>query len=328
MPGDSDSAPAASHEPARLISDFLDMMAAERGASDNTLAAYRRDLEDFADFLAATRVTIERMSRATLSAYLHVLADRGLAPASRARKLSALRHFCRHLVAEDVLADDPSHTFRTPRQPRALPNILSVEEVERLITTAKTRGLAATDDAARISALRLYAILETLYATGLRVSELVSLPADVLTGDDRVLTVRGKGGRERMVPLTALARDALLAYRTATARGRPGVSSAHAARYFFAARSAEGHMTRQTLGVELKDLAEAADIDPERVSPHVLRHAFASHLLDRGADLRAVQQLLGHANISTTEIYTHVLAERLKQLVFDHHPLSTKAGKI
>mgnify|MGYP000844816276 CR=1 FL=1 len=312
--------------PDQQIELFLEMMAAERGAAPNTIAAYRRDLQDFADFLDRARMPLSRMTRATLSAYLQTLADQQLAASSRARKLSAIRHFCRFLVAEDVLAEDPSQTFRTPRQPRTLPDVLSIAEVDRLIAAARERIHAADDAASRISALRLYAILETLYATGMRVSELVTLPGDVLAADDRVLTIRGKGGRERMVPLTALARDALLAYREAVARGRPGVSKADAARYFFAARSAEGHMTRQALGVDLKALASAAGIDPERVSPHGLRHAFASHLLDRGADLRAVQQLLGHANITTTEIYTHVLAERLKQVVFDHHPLRTQTG--
>lgn len=306
---------------AREIAGFLEMLAAERGAAENTLLAYRRDLEDFALFIEQSAVSLDRLTRGTMATYLQNLASQGLAASSRARKLSALKHFCRYLVAEGVLAEDPSHTFKTPRQPRALPDVLTVAEVDRLIATARERVDATTDATARMAALRLYAILETLYATGLRVSELVTLPADVLAADDRVLTIRGKGGRERLVPLTSMARDALLAYRAAVAAGRPGVSKADAARFFFAARSAEGHMTRQALGIDLKELAAIAGIDPDRVSPHSLRHAFASHLLDRGADLRAVQQLLGHANITTTEIYTHVLAERLKQVVFDHHPL-------
>lgn len=316
---------AADAEASTHLAGFIEMLAAERGAAENTLAAYRRDLEDFLAFLEQTRIPLSRITRATLSAYLQTLADHQLAASSRARKLSSLKHFCRYLLGENILSEDPSQTFRTPRQPRALPDVLSVADVDRLIATARNRVATAAERAPAVAALRLYAILETLYATGLRVTELVSLPADVLATDDRVLTIRGKGGRERMVPLTTLARDALLAYRDAVAAGRPGVSKADAARYFFAARSAEGHMTRQALGVDLKELAGEAGIDPERVSPHGLRHAFASHLLDRGADLRAVQQLLGHANISTTEIYTHVLAERLKQVVFDHHPLSTRS---
>jgi integrase/recombinase XerD len=203
--------------------------------------------------------------------------------------------------------------------------VLSVAEVDRLITAAEERTRSVTGRE-RVRALRLHALLEMLYATGMRVSELITLPANVLAGDPRVLTIRGKGGRERLVPLNDAAQAALARYLAIGENGEPDVSRRIASRWLFPSRGAAGHYTRQRLGQELKDLAETAGIDPERVSPHVLRHAFASHLLDRGADLRSVQQLLGHADISTTEIYTHVLEERLKQLVFRHHPLAARTG--
>ena len=307
------------------VEDFLDTIASEQGASANTVAAYRRDLLELTDFLVARSRPFPDVTHRDVAAYLQTLAERQLAPTSRARKLSATRQFFRFLVTEGVIAEDPTHNFRSPRQPRALPRLLSATEVDRLIAAAENCVRASHGRRnEEISALRLLAILETLYATGMRVTELVSLPADVLVGDGRVLTIRGKGGRERLVPLTAKAHEALIAYRAALGRGVSGVSQAQVAKHFFPARSETGYMTRQALGQELKVLAIAAGIAPERVSPHVLRHAFASHLLDRGADLRAVQQLLGHANISTTEIYTHVLEERLKQVVFDHHPLANK----
>jgi integrase/recombinase XerD len=302
---------------------FLEMLAAERGAAQNTLQAYRRDLEDFLAFLEHRAKSLAAVAPADIGAYLRVLSETGLAPASRARRLSAIRQLFKFLVAEGVMAEDPVLGFAGPKQGRPLPKTLSVAEVDRLIETARLRT-QRTRGRDRVRALRLHALIETLYATGLRVTELVTLPRSVLAGDGRVLTVKGKGGRERIVPLTPAARAALDRYLNVGREKDDDVAPMIATRWLFASRSAEGHLTRQRLAQELKELATAAGLDAERVSPHVLRHAFASHLLDRGADLRSVQQLLGHADISTTQIYTHVLEERLKKLVLEHHPLATR----
>jgi integrase/recombinase XerD len=302
------------------VAGFLAAIAAERGAADNTLLAYRRDLSDFLAFLSARATSLRTAKPADVGAYLRELAARGMAPASRARRLAAIRQFYRHLTAEGFVAEDPSHGFAGPKLGRAIPKILSIAEVDRLLAAARARTSTTTGQERR-RALRLHALLETLYATGLRVSELVALPRSVLTGDGRVLTVKGKGGRERMVPLNRAASEALERFIAALGASREDAARAPEA-WLFASRSASGHLTRQRLAQELKEVAAEAGIDPERVSPHVLRHAFASHLLDRGADLRSLQQLLGHADISTTQIYTHVLAERLRKLVFEHHPLA------
>jgi integrase/recombinase XerD len=305
------------------IASFLEMMAAERGAAQNTIEAYRRDLDDFAGFLERRRIALRSASAPALAQYAQGLAAEGLAPASRARRVSAVRQLYKFLTAEGQIAEDPAVRLSGPRQARALPKTLSVAEVERLIAQARAQADAA--QAVELPrALRLYCLIEMLYATGMRVSELVSLPRSVLDGDPRVLTIRGKGGRERLVPLNAAARAALDRYLASGSGTEDGAPLPPRSRWLFPSRSAEGHLTRQRLAQELKGLAEAAGIDPERVSPHVLRHAFASHLLDRGADLRSVQQLLGHADISTTEIYTHVLEERLKRLVHEHHPLARR----
>jgi integrase/recombinase XerD len=302
---------------------FLETLAAERGAAQNTLQAYRRDLDDFLAFLQARGTRLADVAPSDIAAHIGALAGAGLAPASRARRLSAIRQLCRYLLHEGTIEEDPTLGIAGPRQRRPLPKTLSVAEVDRLIETARERTeMARGRD--RVRALRLYALLETLYATGLRVSELVSLPRSVLAGDGRVLMVKGKGGRERLVPLTGAAMRALDRY-LAVGRCDDGVAPMLSTKWLFASRSAQGHLTRQRLAQELKGLAAAAGLDSRRVSPHVLRHAFASHLLDRGADLRSVQRLLGHADISTTQIYTHVLEERLKKLVFEHHPLA--AGK-
>jgi integrase/recombinase XerD len=306
---------------------FLDMLSAERGAAAHTIEAYTRDLSEFLAYLAAKGKHATDATAEQLRGFLAGLARKGLAPTSRARKLSAIRQYFRFLLAEGLRDDDPCSAIDSPRLGRPLPKILSFAEVETLLETAKQASQTAADGAPRRRALRLYAALETLYATGLRVSELISLPRNVLIADDRVLTVKGKGGRERLVPLNETAREALSAHlaaiRDAEAEGR-GVSP-----WLFPSSGGE-HLTRQRFGQELKALALAADIEPSRVSPHVLRHAFASHLLERGADLRTVQQLLGHADISTTQIYTHVIEERLRRLVEEHHPLAqvhlTKRG--
>jgi integrase/recombinase XerD len=303
------------------------MMSAERGAAAHTIEAYTRDLSEFLAHLAVKGNDALDATPEQLRGFLAGLARKGLAPTSRARKLSAIRQFFRFLLAEGIRDDDPCSAVDSPRLGRPLPKILSFAEVETLLETAKQASETAAEGVPRRRALRLYAALETLYATGLRVSELISLPRNVLTADDRVLTIKGKGGRERLVPLNDTAREALAAHlsavRDAEAEGK------RASPWLFPSSGGE-HLTRQRFGQELKALALAADIEPARVSPHVLRHAFASHLLERGADLRTVQQLLGHADISTTQIYTHVIEERLRRLVEEHHPLAqahlTKRG--
>ncbi len=298
------------------------MLASERGASTNTLDAYRRDLTDLTGFLAAQSLALAEVETTHLSAYMQRLSETGLAPASRARKLSAIRQLFKFLAADDLIEDDPAARLAGPKTQRSLPMTLSIAEVDRLISAAE-RAIGGTTGREHLRTVRLHALIEVLYATGLRATEIVTLPRSVLSGDGRMLTVKGKGGRERMVPLNMAARVALDRLLTLAETGAEGLSPQITSRWLFPSRGAEGHLTRQGLGLELKGLAEMAGIDPQRVSPHVLRHAFASHLLDRGADLRSIQQMLGHASISTTEIYTHVLEERLKTLVFEKHPLAT-----
>ena len=307
----------------RHLQEFLEMLAAERGAASNTLQAYRRDLEDFLSFLEGRGNELARVAPNEISAFLRARSEAGLAATSRARRLSAIRQLFKFLVGEGLVAEDPTLGINGPKQGRPLPKTLSVAEVDCLIGAA-WRRTQSTHGRDRVRALRLHALLETLYATGLRVTELITLPRSVLADDGRILTVKGKGGRERIVPLTPSARAALDSYLNVVRQGGADDMGRIARKWLFASRGAQGHLTRQRLAQELKGLALDAGIEPERVSPHVLRHAFASHLLDRGADLRSVQQLLGHADISTTQIYTHVLEERLKKLVLEHHPLASR----
>lgn len=299
---------------AARIDAFLEMMSAERGAAENTLASYRRDLED------ATRHVpggLAKADAAALRAYLAGIAAQGFAPTSQARKLSALRQFFKFLYAEGLRADDPTGTLDSPKKGRPLPKVMGEDETGRLLDRAAAEaGDAGAGD--RIAALRLHALVEVLYATGLRVSELVGLPVTVALRDERFFIVRGKGDKERMVPLSAKARAAMGAWLAA----RATVPSMAESQYLFPSVSESGHLPRQVFARDLKGLAARAGIAVEKISPHVIRHAFASHLLQNGADLRAVQQLLGHADISTTQIYTHVLEERLVRLVNDHHPLA------
>jgi integrase/recombinase XerD len=298
--------------PSRHVEAFLEMLAAERGAARLTIAAYRNDLDHFARFLAAPGTAIEAAGSETLRRYLAQLARAGMAPRTAARRLSALRQFFRFLVAEGVRADDPSASLDAPRLGRPLPKLLGEDEMTALIAAA--RRIEGPEGA------RLLSIVELLYATGMRISELVALPL-VRLREERFLVVRGKGGKERLVPLNQPARAALAAYGAVRAAFlREGEIS----RFLFPSRGAEGHLTRRRCGQLLKELAIAAGIDPTRVSPHVLRHAFASHLLGNGADLRSVQQMLGHADIATTQIYTHVLEDRLRSLVETHHPLARR----
>ena len=308
----------------RSLEQFLEMMSAERGAARNTLDAYRRDLEDYLGHAEREGLAPLAARPEDLQAYLSCLAERGLAPASTSRKLSSLRHFYKFLLAEGLIDESPAERLQGRRRERPLPKILSVADVDRLMEAA-ARRVEFAEGTERLKALRLACLTEVLYATGLRVSELVALPRDVLRADERMLTIAGKGGRERLVPLNRAARHALERYLAALdeAANRDGGIGDHK-RWLFPSRGAEGHLTRQSFALDLKEAAIEAGLDPARVSPHVLRHAFASHLLDRGADLRSVQQLLGHADISTTQIYTHVLEERLKQLVQEHHPLARR----
>ncbi len=293
------------------------MMSAERGAALNTLSSYRRDLEDYGRFLAKRGSGFQKATVEAIRSYLSDLDIRGFAARSAARRLSALRQFHRFLVSEGVRESDPTGIIEGPRRPASLPSVLSEAEVTRLLDRAREEASGGETEAARLRALRLHALVEMLYATGLRVSELVSLKAAAMRKDVRYLTVRGKGGHERIVPLTDKARDAVAAYRAACVEAGLGETP-----WLFPSFGDSGHLTRQAFARDLKDLAARTGIASAKVSPHVLRHAFASHLLQNGADLRVVQQLLGHADISTTQIYTHVLGERLKTLVNQHHPLA------
>lgn len=306
---------------AHLIDAFLEMLAAERGAAANTLEAYRRDLTTLAAFLETHSLLLAAARTKDIQSYLHSASDAGLSPSSRARSLSAARQFYRFLFNDGHIDDDPCAGIAGPRRQKPLPKILSVNDVDKLIATAAKRAANALPED-RLRVLRTHCLIEMLYATGMRVTELVSLPRNVITGDRRVLTIKGKGGRERLVPLNSSARKALDAYLEACAGAPDDPVRQLPSKWLFPSRSALGYVTRQGFALDLKELAIASGLDPDRVSPHVLRHAFASHLLDRGADLRSVQQLLGHADISTTEIYTHVLEERLAKLVNDHHPLA------
>ncbi len=307
--------------PHRFTGLFLDMLAAERGGGRNTLEAYGRDLDDLADFLGRAKKTIATATTADLRAYLASLAGRGFKASSVARRLSAIRQLYRFLYAESYRKDDPAAVIEGPKRGRALPKVLSIAEVDRLLERAHAAAKDPRSDAERLRALRLACLLEVLYATGLRVSELIALPATAARRDERMLVVRGKGNNERLVPLNTAAKTAMRSYLAALAETDRAVDS----KWLFPSFGESGHITRQHVARELKTLAAAAGIGAERVSPHVLRHAFASHLLQNGADLRAVQTLLGHADISTTQIYTHVLDERLKSMVRDLHPLGEKS---
>jgi len=296
---------------------FLEMVSAERGGAANTLAAYGRDLDDLAAYLAGRKRSVATAVTADLRAYLAELAGRGFAPSSVARRLSAIRQLYRFLYAEGHRGDDPAAIIEGPKRGRPLPKILSVAEVDRLIAAARQATEASEAPLEHLRALRLMCLIELLYATGLRISELVALPASAATRDERMLVVRGKGGKERLVPLSGAAKAAMRTYLD----GLAAADRLSSSKWLFASFGETGHLTRQHAARELKELAVAADLRAERVSPHVLRHAFASHLLQNGADLRIVQTLLGHADISTTQIYTHVLDERLKSMVRDLHPL-------
>lgn len=293
------------------------MMAAERGAARNTLAAYRRDLTHLGAFLTPRGRSPANADGDDLRAYLAALRRAAMTPRTAARRLSVLRQFFGFLLAENIRADDPSAGLDSPRLGRPLPKYLSEDEVKRLIEAARRIEGA--------EGLRMTALLELLYATGLRVSELLTLPTAVLGRGGEALTVRGKGNKERMVPLGDAARAALAAYGTVrSAFLGDRKSAAKRERWLFPAPGASGHLERSSFARQLKSLAADCGIDPAKVSPHVLRHSFASHLIAHGADLRSVQQMLGHADIVTTQIYTHVLDDRLSALVNSAHPLARK----
>jgi integrase/recombinase XerD len=307
-PADSSPEAAATW---KHLEAFLEMLAAERGAALLTLAAYRNDLRDLARFLGARAQAPEAADAAALHAYL--AAATALAPRTLARRISTMRQFYKFLVTDGIRRDDPTAGLDTPALGRPLPKILSEDEIGGLIAAAR----AWTGD----EGIRLVCLVELLYATGMRISELVTLPLGAAQRDPRFLLISGKGGRERIVPLSEPSRLALTAYLGCRDRFLPDSRSS---RWLFPSRGRAGHLTRQRAGQLLKELAVKAGLDPDRLSPHVLRHAFASHLLDHGADLRSVQQMLGHADIATTQIYTHVLTDRLRKLVETAHPLARR----
>jgi integrase/recombinase XerD len=295
---------------------FIEMLSAERGASRNTKAAYGADLKHLDAFLARRKQKPITADSDALRAYLKSLDYVGMTPSTVARRLSVIRQFFRFLLAERLREDDPASSLDSPKLGRSLPKVLSRVEVDKLIEAAQAKGGA---DGGRMETL-----LEILYGSGLRVSELVALPVLAAERDPTMLLVRGKGDKERQIPLSDPARGAIAKWLHIRAAG---LDDGETSRYLFPSRGRTGHLTRQRFAQLLKEMALAAGIDPARVSPHVLRHAFASHLLEAGADLRSVQLMLGHADIATTQIYTHVIPEKLRSLVEDHHPLGRRPRK-
>jgi integrase/recombinase XerD len=304
---------------ARLIRAFLAMLSAERGAAANTISSYERDLEDYLAALSAKKTGPLDADVSVLRGYLQALSEAGLKASTIQRRLSALRQFHGFLYSEGHRADDPTVTLSGPRKAQSLPKVLAVEDIDRLFTAAQAGIAEAKTPVARRSALRLSALVEMLYATGLRVSELLALSSASLAPNRDHLVVRGKGGRERIVLLTRTAKAAVFRYRETLGEEASGN------RHLFPAEGEAGHLSRQVFARDLKRLAGRAGLSADKLSPHVMRHAFATHLLQNGADLRIVQQLLGHADISTTQIYTHVLDERAKAMVRDLHPLNDEA---
>jgi integrase/recombinase XerD len=305
---------------ASLIESFLEMMSAERGASINTLSAYRRDLLDFSAHRAAKAGSVRSATRDDIKTYLAFLSRSGVTGSTQARRLSALRQFYAFLYSEQVRGDDPTDAIEAPKRVRPLPKTLSHDDMDALIVAAQVGAEKSAEGA------RLACMLEVLYASGLRVSELVSLPLVAARARDGFLLVRGKGEKERLAPLNRAAQQKIADYLAVRADFLPtGVRRPHAERFLFPSRGAEGHLTRRRCHQMLKQLAIAAKLDPEKLSPHVLRHAFATHLVEGGADLRSVQTMLGHADIATTQIYTHVAKDHLTEVVEAAHPLSHKA---
>jgi integrase/recombinase XerD len=307
--------------PQAKIDAFLEMLVAERGAAKNTIEAYRRDLAHFVNFIGqppGSSTTLDKVTSHQINDYLIHLSQEGRKAATQSRHLSALRQFYQFLVSENWSTNNPTTTIDTPKNQRALPKILTEDEVAHLLDIASKQT--------EPEGIRLYALLETLYASGLRVSELISLPFSSIHSNKPYLLIKGKGGKERLVPLSQPALEALQQYmairlKFLTKAGPKGE------RWLFPSSSKEGHLTRQRFGQLLKELAIAANLSPDKLSPHVIRHAFATHLLRHGADLLAIQKLLGHADLSTTQIYTHVMTDHLQKLVTDHHPLAQSSKK-
>ncbi len=303
---------------AQWISAFLDAQAAERGAATNTQLAYARDLRDFCDWLDRNGRGLPTASRQDVESYLVDCDAQGLSRATRARRLSAIKQIYRFAFEEGLRADNPAVQITGPGRDNRLPKTLSLDEVDRLLAAAESFGKSPSDRQ------RDTCLMQLLYATGMRVTELVTLPVAAARGDPRMLLIKGKGGKERMVPLSPPARDALAVWLNTydtqaeadQAKGKP------ASPFLFKSRGRDGHLTRHWFYKRIKDLAISGGVDPDKVTPHTLRHAFATHLLENGADLRAIQTFLGHADVATTEIYTHVLQERLRELVLEHHPLA------
>lgn len=317
--------PAGTPSDANAISAFLEAQAAEVGSARNTLLAYGRDLNDLSGWLAHRGLTLAELTREIVEDYLTHCDAQGLSRATRARRLSSIRQFTRFSLDEGWREDDPAIRISGPGRAQRLPKTLDRAEIDALLAAAPQMGRGDTERARNIC------LIELLYATGMRVSELVGLPVMACRGDPAVLMIRGKGGKDRMVPLTAPARRALAAWlrlRDDAARDSAlgKLVAGRGARWLFPAPGAAGHMPRQSFGRLLNDMAVAAGVDPARVTPHVIRHAFATHLLEGGADLRAIQTLLGHADLGTTEIYTHVMDQRMRDLVLHHHPLAQVAA--
>ncbi|UOA27490.1 tyrosine recombinase [Pseudosulfitobacter sp. DSM 107133] len=312
-----------SAETDRWISTFIEAQAAELGAAQNTLLAYGRDLKDFAAWATRQGRTFDTVKQADIEAYLVYCDEQGLAKSTRARRLSSIKQMYRFAFEEGWRAENPAIQISGPGQDKRLPKTLDIAEVDRLLEAARSSGRNAADST------RNTCLMELLYATGMRVSELVGLPVSAARGDPRMLLILGKGGKERIVPLSPPARAALTdwlktrdqAEEAGKARGKP------ASRFLFPSRGVAGHLTRHRFYLMIKEFAVAGGVSPEKVTPHTLRHAFATHLLAGGADLRSIQALLGHADVATTEIYTHVLDARLTELVLEHHPLAGDAPR-
>lgn len=296
------------------VATFLEVLTVERGAAKNTISSYRQDLLNFHIFCVARKRSIDNADSNLIRGYLKKLSSKEMASSTSARHLSALRQFFRFLYVEGIRDDNPSSNINSPKLSRTLPKYLSEKEVEKLLKAAEQRPDS--------EGLRLIALLEILYATGLRASELVGLPLSSISRDGRILIIRGKGGKERMLPLSEPASDAICAYKKVRDSFMPKGQHEAGTDWLFPSRARQGYLTRARFGQLIKELAVEAGLDPRRVSPHVLRHSFASHLLARGADLRSLQQMLGHSDIATTQIYTHVQQKRLRQLLDEAHPLA------
>lgn len=315
-----------SRQDSARLESFLEMMSAERGAAANTLASYERDLSDLMDFMGSRSASLSEAATTDLSAYLAHLSAQGFAASSQARRLSSMRQFYKFLYSEGLRTDDPTGILDAPRKGRSLPKIMSVADVTALLAQATQE--AEQEGPGQLSRIRMHLLLELLYATGMRVSELVSLPAKVLRHEGRFLMIRGKGNKDRVVLLSRAAMDAMEKYERARAALTAAKKHDVESPWLFPSTGKEGHLPRQVFARDLKNIAIRAGLTPSAISPHVMRHAFASHLLQNGADLRAVQELLGHSDISTTQIYTHVLEERLQELVQTHHPLAKSAKNL